>query len=75
VDIQGGQRADVDPVLRGAGHPHDHCWQVDGLLQADGAEVSTVGVAVIGSVEIGAGVADQGEPVDGELGARSVVLT
>jgi hypothetical protein len=69
--IQGGERAGIDPVPGCATHPHDHRRQVDGVLQADGAEVGAVRVAVIGSVEVSAGIPDESELVDGELGAAA----
>jgi len=73
ADVERRQGPDVDTAPVRSGHPGHHCRQVDGLGQRDGTEVRAVGVPVIGRVEIGPGVADHGQPVERELGARSVL--
>jgi hypothetical protein len=69
LDVVCSQCANVDSVLPGSGYPHDDGGKIDGAGQGDGAEVRAVGIAVVGRVEVGPGVADQRELVDGELGA------
>jgi hypothetical protein len=74
ADIHRRQGADVDAGLWRVGHPHHHGRQVGDTAQRDTAEVRAAGVAMVGRVQVGPGVADQGEPVNGELGAGGVVL-
>lgn len=62
-------------VRKWRGHPHHGCGDIDGAVQRDGAEVRSVGIAVLGRIQVGSGVADQGDLVNGELGAGSVVIT
>ena len=72
ADLERRQRADVDAALPRARHPDHHGRQVSGPVQRDRAQVGAAGVAVVGRVQVGPGVADQADPADGELGARGV---
>src|SRR6202035_2940140 len=75
ADVRRRQCADADLALVRAGDPDDYGGQAGGAGQRDGSQVRAVGEAVVGRVEVGSGIADHGEPVDGELCARTVLRT
>src|ERR1700756_11422 len=75
ADVRRRQGADADLALARAGDPDDDGGQSGGAGQRDGGQVGAVGEAVVGRVEVGSGIADHGEPVDGELRARGVLRT
>ena len=71
--VQRRQRPRVDAGLPRAGDPDHDSLQVGRAGQRDRAEIRAGRIAVIGRIEVGPGVADQGQPVDGECGARGVL--
>jgi hypothetical protein len=68
-DIERRQGSDIDAGLPHVRYPDHRGRQIGSPGQGNAAEVHAVGRPVIGRVEVGAGVAEQSEPVNGEFGA------
>jgi hypothetical protein len=73
-NVAGDKGSNVDRSRPAAKSADNHSRQIGKYSQRKRSEVGTVGVAVIGAVHIGTGIAEHADAINRELGARRVRL-